>query len=209
MTDGNRVGALGVHFGSGRDGTGVMTVVGVAGPDAYGLVAAGRWEFDLAAGATGQLYHRAKQLGEAEGHRLVGTGRSEVRVRAEHALHRLVRHAATSGVVVGSIAVPADVDPDRAELPLAQIVASHALIHVAEAALYQEAVAHAADTAGIPVVRFDTGVGGSLAAAAVAGSPEDADDVVRRLGAQLGRPWRRSHRAAASAALIGWSRLGA
>jgi hypothetical protein len=208
MTEGNGPAALGVHLGSGRDGTGVVTAVGVTGPDVYGLAAAGRWELDLAAGGTGQLYHRARHLGEAEGQRLVTSGQAEVRARAEQGLRQIIRESAMSGVVIGCVAVPVDLDPDRAAVPLAQIVASHSLIHVAEAALYHEGLARAADAVGVPVVRFDSRSGDALSAVAVAGSPEDVDDIVRRFGAELGRPWRRSHRDAAAAALIAWSRIG-
>ena len=243
--------AVGVHTGSGRDGTGEAVLVairsgGSAGPDSGG--AAGGAQFlrrcavTLVGDGTGQVLHRAQAVPPRAAAALVDDAATTARRLAGAAIADLLasldpdthtdadavvpasldadRNAdvdaslgadasldadaslgadvdagagahADAGVVVG---VPTGVDAEEADVPLADVLASHRLIHVGEAALFRDAVSVAADDAGLAVVRL---VDGDVAAEARTRSAELA-----ALGRVAGRPWRRAEREAAAAALL-------
>ena len=238
--------AVGVHTGSGRDGTSEAVLVairsgGSAGPHSGG--AAGGAQFlrrcavTLVGDGTGQVLHQAQALPPRAAAALVDDAATTARRLAGAAIADVLasldadlgadadllapraspdadasldadtslgadKHTgadvdvgagahADAGVVVG---VPTGVDAEEADVPLADVLASHRLVHVGEAALFRDAVAVAAEDAGLAVVRL---VDGDVAAEARTRSAELA-----ALGRVAGRPWRRAEREAAAAAVL-------
>jgi hypothetical protein len=86
----------------------------------------------------------------------------------------------TIAIVAPARSVPNELD---------RVLASHALLHAAEGALYELAVHDAAAAAGLPVVVVDPR---TL-------SPSDEVEV---LGRRIGSPWQKDHKLAAMAALV-------
>jgi hypothetical protein len=130
-----------------------------------------------------QPYHAASDGGMslAEASRLI----AKVELAAERAARAATRDAAKGfgadavAVVGGGRAIPRELE---------RILASHPLLHAAEGALYEEAVAEAARANGLRVELVPPGdlvVSGALDA----------------LGRQIGPPWQKDHKLAAAAAL--------
>lgn len=91
---------------------------------------------------------------------------------------------------------------ERAVVPsLATVLASHALIHAAEGALYRAALGEAATRSGLDVSRHPPGEATAAAVTALATTPAELDRRLRDWGRDLGPPWRKEHREAAAAAL--------
>jgi hypothetical protein len=97
------------------------------------------------------VYHQAAELPLAEASKLVKRTKRAVQESASAALAGLLqelRSGAVSidaaGVTTGSMAVPSD---------LPAILAAHTLIHSAEGALFQEAVAQGCEARGMKVIR--------------------------------------------------------
>jgi hypothetical protein len=153
---------------------------------------AGRWAVELVSpGTPVQLYHAATGLPATRLDRFVRTGVDKVRAVAGERLDELVAELGrvrVVGVVTGDNPVPDD-------LPVAQIVAAHPLMHAAEGQLYRDALIDAAAARGLAAHGVPRGqaqdlVTGDLAAA------------VAELGLAAGRPWRKEHKLAAITALV-------
>lgn len=91
---------------------------------------------------------------------------------------------------------------ERAVVPsLATVLASHALIHAAEGALYRAALGEAATRSGLDVSRHPPGEATAAAVTALGTTPAELDRRLRDWGREVGPPWRKEHRDAAAAAL--------
>jgi len=90
--------------------------------------------------------------------------------------------------VVKAVSVPGSV---------ATVLRSHAWMHAAEGVLYRDAVLAAARRCGLRAHAVD------------AATLPEADDILRDLGRDAGRPWRRIEKDAARAALTLLSPAGA
>jgi hypothetical protein len=195
---------IGVCSGTGRDGTGRVVVVAVRrAPAGGGVEVAWRGEVSLVPdGTSGRVAHGAAHLPEAEAEARLAGAHDEARRRAHDALSALAATLTGGPGAAVPVVVPTAADAERADAPLAEVLASHTLIHVAEIALFRDALAEAAQDAGLPVARV---VDDDLTAAAAAsrGTPaEELADEVRALGKEVGPPWRKAERAAATAAVL-------
>ena len=116
---------------------------------------------------------------------------------AGHELAGLVAELAAAGHRVRGVAVA--VGTTRVPQELATILGSHPLLHAAEGELYREALADAAEAAGLPVVRF---VGRNVLVDAAAALERPIADTLAELGRGLGPPWAKDQKEAAAAALL-------
>jgi hypothetical protein len=166
--------------------TGSVTLIALRGTRRW-PVFAGRWEASLMPGdLPAQPYHAAAELAAAAAESLIRRGEAAAEEAALAALRSAVadlpQTASITGVavVVKAVSVPASV---------AAVLRSHAWMHAAEGVLYREAVLAAARR------------GGWAAHAVDAPALPAAEEVVAGLGAAAGRPWRRTEKDAARAAL--------
>jgi hypothetical protein len=145
-----------------------------------------------------QAYHAAAGLPADRARQLIAEVERSASEAAKTALTQLLQDLQAQGhqlravgVCIGTSRIPAELDA---------ILASHALLHAAEGELYREALADAADAAGLPVVRFTNRSLLAEAAAVLDRSPADVGDTINRLGKGLGPPWARDQKEAATAA---------
>lgn len=127
----------------------------------------------------GAVYHMALDLPLEEGRARVERAAARARADADAGLAALVAGLAAGGhrPVVAAFALGGARVPDD----LAKILASHALVHAAEAALYREAVAGAAQALGLDVVRYP--------ARDVKAWAKDSAAWLGSIGKVAGRPW--------------------
>jgi hypothetical protein len=130
-----------------------------------------------------QPYHAAAEggLSLTEASRLIGqVERAAQRAAATAARDAARRFGATVAAVVGGgRAIPRELE---------RVLASHPLLHAAEGALYEEAIAEAARASGLDVRLVPPG---ELVVA----------PAVDTLGRVIGAPWQKDHKLAAAAAL--------
>jgi hypothetical protein len=144
-----------------------------------------------------QAYHAAVDLPAEQARRLVAAVDASIAECSAQAL-AVLREAASDAVVaaVGVVGAPRTI-PDVAE-----VLASHALMHASEGEQYRSALSAAAAELGLPVRRVDA----RQLAADVAHLPgwtaSRLDDEHRRLRAVLGAPWQKDHKQAAEVALL-------
>jgi hypothetical protein len=144
-----------------------------------------------------QVYHAAVGLDLAEAGNLIAEVERSAAASAEHELAGIVARLSADGhricgvaVAVGTAQLPAD---------LTTILGLHTLLHAAEGELYRDALADAADAAGLPVLRF---AGKTLLAQAQAATGRPIADTLADLGHGLGPPWAKDQKEAAAAALL-------
>jgi len=122
----------------------------------------------------------------------------ELSLRDGKALIAKVRRAATTAATKATKKAAKDFDVETVAVvgkvrnvpdDLQRILAAHALLHAAEGALYEEVVLDAAARADLPAVLVEERAINISAALDAAGK-------------QLGPPWQKDHKLAASAALI-------
>lgn len=150
-------------------------------------------------GLPARVYHDAAGLLPAEASALVSRVERATLRAADDVLAGLLACAKRGEAV---LALP--IDPVEAhELPpVADLVASHSLMHVAETALYRDAWLAAAAEHGLVVHRYQPAtVRTELAHLARAGQTE-VDEQLLEWGQRVGRPWRREHKEAALGAWL-------
>lgn len=197
--------AIGLRPLSGRDLTGQVSVV-LLRPDAAGSmpVLLARIELDLAPGGTpARVYHAAVGESPAKAASLVARADRGAREAASSGLRAAVaQHGSDGPVAVALVVDGPDVEPDDALADdLAAVLASHTAIHVAEAALYREALEtaaaeHVGEVLLVPARRLTD----DLTAAGV--TRAEVDEVLAQWGRQVGPPWRKPHKEAALAAWL-------
>src|SRR5262249_10643920 len=123
---------------------------------------------------------------------------------AEWQLQRTIEELESAGyqVVAGGIAT----GPRRLGSDLAEILASHPLVHSAEGQLYREALAAAAELRVLPVTRFLQQDLYEQAADQIGLSDESLRAQLTGLGRALGPPWQKDQREAAAAAWLALAR---
>ena len=144
-----------------------------------------------------QVYHAAVGLDLDEARALVVGVERSAAACAERELAGIVADLSVAGhricgvgVAVGASQVPEE---------LAVVLGSHPLLHAAEGELYREALADAAEAAGLPVVRFTSR---NLLAQAESAVGRPIVDTLAGLGRGLGPPWAKDQKEAAAAALL-------
>jgi hypothetical protein len=166
--------------------TGSVTLIGLCGTSRW-PVFAGRWKAPLMPDdLPSQPYHAAADLPGPAAESMIGRGEAAAEASALAALTAAVadlpRTATVTGVavVVKPVSLPADV---------AGVLRSHAWMHAAEGVLYRDALLAAAQRGGLAAHAVD------------ASALPSADEVIAGLGVTAGRPWRRTEKDAARAAL--------
>jgi hypothetical protein len=144
-----------------------------------------------------QVYHAAQDLPPAKAALLVREVHEAVDRTTELVLDELAGVAQEHGplVAVGVTGFPRDVPV------LEKVLASHALLHLAEGELYRGAICDAADGRGCTVVPIDPKHGITETAQAVGVAPEPFARRLTDLRQELGAPWQADHRLATAAAL--------
>jgi hypothetical protein len=150
------------------------------------------------------VYHAARDLDLPAAQRLVHKVEVAARRAAEGQLERTMDQLAASGYQVGAAAIAGGAR--RLGSDLAEILASHPLVHTAEGQLYREALADAAEHRGLPVVRFLQQELFEEAAKQVGLSEESMRAQLTGLGRALGPPWGKDQREAAAAAWLALAR---
>jgi hypothetical protein len=146
------------------------------------------------------VYHAARSLDLAGAQRLVRKVELAARRAAESQLGRTVEELETAGYQVVGAAIA--VSPRRAGADVAEILASHPLVHSAEGQLYREALAGAAELRGLPLTRYLPQDLYERAAEAVGLGDESLRAQLTGLGRALGSPWQRDQKEAAAAAWL-------
>ena len=145
-----------------------------------------------------QVYHHAQSLSPARAVRAVVDVEDAVDITSDHVLGELAERAMCHGelVAVGIVGEPRSV-PD-----LKQVLASHALLHLAEGELYRGALDDAAHERGLPVSLTSHKETIGHASASLGVSSDALEATLTDLRRELGAPWQADHRAAAAAALV-------
>ena len=146
------------------------------------------------------VYHPAAELARDPAQEAVAEAREAARRCSETAVRQVVsllkqRNIAvhTCGMLKGSTAVPED---------LSKILASHALIHAAEGALFQDAIAAACKQAGMNVVSARERDLWSLAGSAYGIDPLRLREQIDGIRQLVGPPWGADQKIATVAALM-------
>ena len=145
-----------------------------------------------------QVYHHAQGLSPARAVRAVVDVEDAVDITSNHVLAELAEQASAHGelVAVGIVGEPRDV-PD-----LKRVLASHALLHLAEGELYRSALDEAAHERGLRVSLMHPKGTLELAASALGVTATALGATLTGLRRSLGPPWQADHREAAAAALV-------
>lgn len=185
-----------------RAHTGWAVVVGLAGPAGSPSVVCRR-RLDLAPGRLRpDLYHAARALDLDQAAGLVRAGTEAAAAAAERAVRDVVSELAAAGarapvsaVLTGTVRMPT---------ALQAILASHALLHAAEGALFREALMAASEASGMRVSAIPEREVRRLAGTALELAPEVLDERLGAMGRAAGPPWRQDEKLAALAA---WTAL--
>ena len=187
-----------------REHTGWAAMVAVGGTGhAPVVVARSRWELcdeDLPRA----VYHAARDLDLAAADQLVGKVEQSARRAAERQLLQAVEDLEAGGYEV----VAAGIATGTRRLPgeLAEILASHPLVHAAEGQLFREVLVDAAELRGLPVTRFLQQDLYEQAADEIGTSDESLRAQLTGLGRALGPPWQQDQKEAAAAAWLALAR---
>ena len=144
-----------------------------------------------------QVYHAAQDLPPAKAALLVREVHEAVDTLTELVIDELAAVAEPHGklVAVGVTGFPRDVPV------LEKVLASHALLHLAEGELYRGAICDAASDRGLAVAPIHPKHGISETAHVLGAAPEQFARRLADLRSELGAPWQADHRLATAAAL--------
>jgi hypothetical protein len=188
-----------------RSHSGWAALVVVTGP-LRAPTAAARTRIELADPAipgSKQPYHAAEKLPFNQAEKLVTRCVAASRSLARQALQTAIAGARQDGHVVGCGILLASGRP----LPtLADILASHALIHTAEGELFRTVIVEAARELKLPIIGIKEKELISRASRELRMSVDELQSCLTDMGSTLGPPWRQDQK---YAALIGWLALAA
>ncbi|HEY3095244.1 MAG TPA: hypothetical protein VGK05_00245 [Acidimicrobiia bacterium] len=187
-----------------REHTGWASMVAVGGSGRAPHVLA-RSRFELCKESLPRaVYHAARDLDLPGARRLVRKVEVAARRAADWQLRRTVEELAAGGYDVAAAGIAGG--PRRVGSDLAEILASHPLVHAAEGQLYREALAVAAEHRGLAVTRFLQQEIYEEAAEQVGLSEESMRAQLTGLGRALGSPWQKDQKEAAAAAWLALAR---
>jgi hypothetical protein len=181
--------------------TGWASAVAWAGPrDEPQLI--DRRRIELAGDEARFVYHRAQEAARAKAPALIQRVRESADENARQALKEMIEAVRAAGfepraaaVAVGAAAVPDDLD---------RILASHALVHGAEGALYREAVVRGAEANGLRIARVPARQLQARAATALGIAETAIPARLVETGRRVGRPWAVDQK---EATLLAWIAL--
>jgi hypothetical protein len=153
---------------------------------------------DPAVPESAEPYHAARglDLDEAEG--VVHQAREAVRAVTRRELRSLVDTLRAEGhALVGSAILTGK---GRMPSGLAQTLASHAMVHVAEGLMFREALREGSEICSLPVCGLLEREAYEQTAAVLRVSPEHLQERVDAFGRELGPPWRQDQKLATVAA---------
>ena len=188
-----------VAFGI-RAHTGWATLVAVAGPPRAPRILY-RSRLELCDGAFPRfVYHQAQEAPLAEARKLTQTAEKLSRKAAEIAIAGALSKLAAEGHCVKGAMVL--VSSSKAPPALETILASHALIHAAEGALFRSALIAGCESSKIPVRTVPERELWQVAVKALRLKQPSLHHRLAELGRAAGRPWAQDQQLAALAALI-------
>jgi hypothetical protein len=147
-----------------------------------------------------QPYHAAEGLDAADARDVVERAIASARSHAQREIAAAAERARAAGHEIAACAVLMG-DP----LPgwsVAEVLAVHFRMHKAEGVLFREALAAAAERAGLPLVALREKDLPALAWRALGASPAELTRKLAALGRPLGPPWGRDQKDAALAAWV-------
>jgi hypothetical protein len=150
------------------------------------------------------VYHAARALEPAAAADLVEAGERVAGEQAAAALERTLREANDEGAIVRSCAVV--VGTPAGEARLETILASHALVHAAEARLYQGALLRSAESRGLDRIAIPKRSIWEQGEAALGIARDELPDWIDQLRREVGPPWAQDQKLAALAAWIALAR---
>ncbi len=143
-------------------------------------------------------YHAARGLALVEAEGVVHQGSTAIRAVARKALRSAVDGLVANGYeVMGSGILLA---AGRLPATLDKVLASHAMVHMAEGELFRGALREASERCSLPVSGLREREAFERAGALLGLTPEQLERRVNELGRELGPPWRRDQKLAAVAA---------
>jgi hypothetical protein len=188
-----------------REHTGWAAMVALAGGVKAPVVVARR-RYELCEDELPRaVYHAARPLDLENAEKLVRRVEESARTGAEWHLRRTVAELESAGyrVVGTAVAAPRPVPDD-----LGEILGSHPLVHTAEGHLFREALVDAAESLGLPVMRFVQQELFEEAAGRIGTSDASLKAQLTGLGRALGPPWQRDQKEAAAAAWLALALAG-
>lgn len=144
-------------------------------------------------------YHAVEGLDVEEATLRLARFRAAAQDKAHAALAALSEDLARRGYRAALLGVPDSAS--RRPLPLASILASHALIHAAEGDHFREALVDAAERNGLAVSRIKARELEARAEVLLGRPISELREVVKELGRQVGPPWGADQK---TAALLAW-----
>jgi hypothetical protein len=149
---------------------------------------------------TKQPYHAADGLQADEARKVVERGIESARRIAVRELQAQVQRSQRAGhALAGCAVLVPEAMPDWS---IDQILAVHLRMHQAEGVLFPDALARAAQSCGVPLLRIRQKQLGETARKALAATASQVADAVAALGRPIGPPWGKDQKDAALAALV-------
>ena len=149
---------------------------------------------------TKQPYHAADGLDAGEARKVVARGIESARRIAVRELQAQVQRSQREGHALTGCAVL--VPEPMPDWSIDQILAVHLRMHQAEGFLFPDALARAAQSCRVPLLRIRQKQLGETAQKALAATASQVSDAVAALGRPLGPPWGKDQKDAALAALV-------
>ena len=149
-----------------------------------------------------QPYHTAKKRPLAEARNFIAQVQSEARHLAYQSIHSVLTDLRKQGYELkhcGLLLASGKPLPE-----LAQILASHALIHTADGGLFREALLHATERCGLAAFTAKESELMEIASHALHQQPDDLARRLANLGHPFGAPWTQDEK---FAALVAWLSL--
>lgn len=144
-------------------------------------------------------YHAVEGANLEEAARRLSRYRAAAQERAQTALAALSEDLARRGCPAVRLGVPDSTS--RRAVPLASILASHALIHAAEGDHFRGALVDAAERNGIAVSRIKARELEAQAETRLCRPISELREAIKELGRQVGPPWGADQK---TAALLAW-----
>jgi hypothetical protein len=157
---------------------------------------------DPAIAGSVQPFHAAEGLAPAEAEQLIQRCSESTQCLARDALRSAVDNLRETGHAVAGCGVL--LGSGRPLPPLAQILASHALIHTAEGEFFRDAMVGAARHCGLEVTGIKERELLARASADLHASVEELQRRLAELGRAVGPPWQQDQK---QAALVAWLAL--